>query len=428
MHVSLLPISLLTGFFMLCCMGFAMRLLLPLRQELWRVFAFAFACLAVLIPVWFLSSVFLLKWANALTGIVVMQIAVLIIFRGRSIDKVKSFLLVYVVLILWELGLAAIYLHFHPMETIVPMNTTIAFSLSESFLCLGVVYGVKHFNLRVMPWILQTLERRQLPILVAIGFMCMVALCMLNMLVVVDSMPYWPIAALAFLLFAVLFGMMLSAYQRETKRNNELTLMHETLSALYDQTQAFRHDYRNTMYAIHGYMEHNDHARLSEYMASLMEELAQGIALDALAHATEVEDGALRHLMIAKSVKANQSGVTLRVRALRNLDGLGKQRRKMIEILGIALDNAIEAASCVPNAVVSLSLCQNECGYVLEINNPVAQLPDLHTIFQKHASTKLGHSGIGLYRVKALTRRDDAWQIDITCESMYFFFRLFCHI
>lgn len=72
----------------------------------------------------------------------------------------------------------------------------------------------------------------------------------------------------------------------------------------------------------------------------------------------------------------------------------------LIEILGILLDNAIEALADVEKPVIRISLIEN-IKLELTVCNPInsSQVRNLSAFFQKGYSSKLNHAGLGLYKI-----------------------------
>lgn len=82
----------------------------------------------------------------------------------------------------------------------------------------------------------------------------------------------------------------------------------------------------------------------------------------------------------------------------------------LVEILGILLDNAVEAMKELKdNRVITVEVKETENEYCFSISNPFRYIPfeELQTWFQEGASSKDMGRGLGLYHVKCLCNQFD---------------------
>lgn len=78
----------------------------------------------------------------------------------------------------------------------------------------------------------------------------------------------------------------------------------------------------------------------------------------------------------------------------------------LIEILGILLDNALEAAKCTARKIVIFHIRENDNKYLFTVRNVSEYVPyeEIERWFQKGVSSKGRNRGLGLYYVKRLCR------------------------
>lgn len=78
---------------------------------------------------------------------------------------------------------------------------------------------------------------------------------------------------------------------------------------------------------------------------------------------------------------------------------------ELISILGVLLDNAIEAATEADKKVLFLGFYQNKNGAVIKIGNSCKNIPDFEEIYNWGYTTKEKGHGIGLSNVKQIIEK-----------------------
>ena len=78
----------------------------------------------------------------------------------------------------------------------------------------------------------------------------------------------------------------------------------------------------------------------------------------------------------------------------------------MVEILGILLDNAIEAAMNIENPVIYVYIV-NQKGIIVEVSNPILDVTygEIMHFFEEGYSRKDGHNGLGLYKIAEYSKQ-----------------------
>lgn len=200
-------------------------------------------------------------------------------------------------------------------------------------------------------------------------------------------------------------GILINVFLRERAKSEALLRYQQTIVNQYDSTRQFRHNYHNTLLMLDGYYRAGDYAALGgllermneEYAAAYSSEYAQGVAA--------IEDRGIQWLVICKLVHAQSLGIDCAVRVSGSLHSGTLAPAELAEILGVLLDNATEAAARSAARHLGLDITARGDTLVLSVRNSVDAPPDLTRIFDKGYSTKAGHTGLGLYRLRLLLRR-----------------------
>lgn len=121
-------------------------------------------------------------------------------------------------------------------------------------------------------------------------------------------------------------------------------LHNQTLQNLYDNIRTFKHDFFNIMQSIDGYIKTGNTSALNSYYKEIKFECDNLNNLSAL-NSSFIDDSAIYNLIMAKYSSAITAGISVDINFLVKLSTLNINPYTLSRILGILLDNAIEAAS-----------------------------------------------------------------------------------
>lgn len=149
------------------------------------------------------------------------------------------------------------------------------------------------------------------------------------------------------LLLIILFSFsVFSIYKlKKLKSLLETAKLHNNaLQTLYDNVRTFRHDFFNIMQSIDGYIKTGNIEALNSYYKEIKFECDNLNTLSVL-DPNIIDDSAIYNLLNSKYTKANNFGISLEIHFLVKLSTLNVNSYALSRILGILLDNAIEAAN-----------------------------------------------------------------------------------
>ncbi len=171
------------------------------------------------------------------------------------------------------------------------------------------------------------------------------------------------------------------------------------LEAMYDSLRSFKHDYVNILLSMSGYMENCDMDGLKKFFEDKIfptkRLIDQGdYKLNQLGNIGVLE---IKSLVSAKMIYAHESGIDGTIDIPDRVDGFAMDTVDLARILGIFLDNAIEAASEAKQPQIGFHIMRNADSVSILISNRFLENGQaLHRLNQKGFSTKSGHQGIGL--------------------------------
>lgn len=129
-----------------------------------------------------------------------------------------------------------------------------------------------------------------------------------------------------------------------TKKLESAEEYNKTLHILHDSVRGFKHDFDNIVTTIGGYIKTNDMDGLKSYYSQLEEDCTKVNNLYVL-DPDIINNPGVYNLITAKYNEALEKGIKVNLTVLLDLNDLHMKIYEFARILGILLDNAIEASS-----------------------------------------------------------------------------------
>ena len=196
----------------------------------------------------------------------------------------------------------------------------------------------------------------------------------------------------------------------------------ETLSYLYDNVKAFKHDFDNMVFVIGGFIENNDMNKLATYYKNLQKD-CERVNEVALLNPELINNSGIYNLLISKYKKANDSKVEIHLEYFFDLQKLKMPIYDFSRMLGILLDNALEAAKDSNEKQVNILFrdSQRNNTQIITIENSYTNKDvDTFLIFEKGKTSKENHTGMGLWEVKQILKRNNNVNLITTKDNRYF--------
>lgn len=202
----------------------------------------------------------------------------------------------------------------------------------------------------------------------------------------------------------------------------EAQLYNKTLQMLQDNTRAFRHDFSNIVQGMAGFIDKNDMEGLKKYYSQLLEDIQHTNNLTTLSPEV-VNNPAIYNVLATKYHKADQLGIKINLEAFLNMNDLHIKIYEFTRVLGILMDNAIEAAKECDEKVINVIFRKDSRRHMqlLIIENTYTN-KDVNTdkIFEKGYSTKKGNTGLGLWEVRQILKKNNNLNLFTTKNDKFF--------
>lgn len=197
-------------------------------------------------------------------------------------------------------------------------------------------------------------------------------------------------------------------------------LYNKTLTLLHDNIRCFKHDFDNIVQAIGGYIALNDMDGLKVYYKNLFEDCKQTNNLNIL-NPKVINNSSIYSLLTNKYYLASEKGIKMTFDIFTDLSNINFNIYELTRILGILLDNAIEASEETEEKLINIEFRANNKKQLFIIENSCKDNNISTTkIFEKGYSTKEHNSGIGLWKVHNILSKNENVDLFTTVNNNKF--------
>ncbi|WP_026887557.1 sensor histidine kinase [Clostridium beijerinckii] len=195
------------------------------------------------------------------------------------------------------------------------------------------------------------------------------------------------------------------------------------LESMYNDMRKFRHDYVNILSSMKGYIEQKDLKGLDEFFNKKILLMSHDISkknykLELLQHIKVTE---LKGVLSSKVIRAQELGINVFIDIMEPIEFINMDIIDLCRVIGILLDNAIEAALECESPSLKLGIINKKNSIViLIINSCLKGNPPIYKMFESGFSTKGSNRGLGLSNLKEVISSYKNVTIDTSVENQEF--------
>lgn len=209
----------------------------------------------------------------------------------------------------------------------------------------------------------------------------------------------------------------------EKNKVNELEGNNQRLKESFDDMRSFRHDIKNIMQGLGGYIATKDIEGLSNMYNEFVTDYKR------LENTKDFEEllklnPAIYSIINNKYLEAKKDNINISVEIYVDLNSLKIKTYELCRVLGILIDNAIEATKECDNKQISIRFIKDNYNNrsLIIIENPCKNtLLDLSKLKEKGFTTKkdkLFH-GLGLWRVNQIVKKNGNLRLSTTRDKIF---------
>lgn len=243
----------------------------------------------------------------------------------------------------------------------------------------------------------------------------------------IDIIPLL-ITILNFIVLLFFFLLSIYSFTRIIKLSNtkkdlqSLEEYNKSLEILYDKVKGFKHDFDNIVSTLGGYLDNNDINGAKSFFSEIKKDCKTTNNLSII-NPRIINNPGIYSLLNNKYFKAFELGIDTNIEFFLDLNSLQINIYKFSRILGILLDNAIEAASECDEKILRIVFRRenkNNRAIIIIENTYSNKGVDTEKIFSKGVSGKEKHSGIGLWEVRNYIKKTSNLNLFTTKNNKFF--------
>ena len=378
----------------------------------------------------YLSNIFIPNPFKFFVNLIVIILSIHFILHASFLKSLICLIIPTLLAIISESLLIRLCMHFFNYDittfTTYPLYRFLI-SLSIQILVFLIYLIIKYFKIQFS--ILENMQNKNRTIFIANFSIAIITIAIQFFIAgfYIEKLPVYIVilsnlTLVTYLLFS-LYSLSKSTQLELTTLNLEQEKEHNRILKLaQDDIRGFRHDFTNIICTIGGYVHTKDMEGLTNYYNQIQKDVVKVNNLTAL-NPDIINNPAIYALITSKYDKAADLNISMSVEVFTDLNALPMKIYEFTRILGILLDNAIEAAQeCdEKNVYIHIRKDEKHNRQLLIVENTYKDKTiDTDKIFEKNYSTKPKNTGLGLWEVRQILKRNNNLNLYTTKNERLF--------
>lgn len=224
--------------------------------------------------------------------------------------------------------------------------------------------------------------------------------------------------------YTVLREMRYKRQMQEIENYYKYTLRIEKIN---NDMRKFRHDYVNILLSMSEFIRDDDMDGLKKYFDDNIVPLKDTMQTNSfkINGIERLHIRELKGLLTTKIIQAQENNIRVSIEVPDEINHISMNMIDLSRIMGIILDNAIEASKEIEDPLIQIGFMKNNDTIVIIVMNKCAKdIPKVHELFKENFSTKGNNRGLGLSTLKEIVENTDNVLLDTIIENHYFIQKL----
>ena len=378
----------------------------------------------------YLSNIFIPNPYKAFINLLIIIISIHFFFDVSVLKSILCFIIPTLVTVLCESIIIKVSMFYFNIDASnlasIPLYRFVL-TLCMHLLVFIIYLLIRYFKIQIS--IFENMSNKNKIILIFNFILAIIAMSIQFLITgfYLDKLPIYIVVFSNISLFAYL---LLSLYSLTKTTQLEVTTLdlaqekehNRILKLAQDDLHGFRHDFSNIMCTIGGYVQVKDMDGLSNYYYQVQKDINKINTLGTLNPDT-INNPAVFALISSKYNRALEENIEMNINSFLNFDNLNMKIYEFTRILGILLDNSIEAAKECDEKIINIEIRKDtkRNRQLLIVENTYTN-KDVNTdkIYEKNYSTKPGNSGLGLWEVRQILKRNNNLNLFTSKDSKLF--------
>ncbi|RQN00079.1 quorum-sensing sensor histidine kinase AgrC [Staphylococcus warneri] len=245
-----------------------------------------------------------------------------------------------------------------------------------------------------------------------------------------NSLRLYAIIFVGLIIFLSIIVFILSMFtlrEMRYKRNlQEIETYYEytlKIESINNEMRKFRHDYVNILSTMSEFIREDDMPGLRQYFNEQIVPMKDNLETRSLKlnGIEKLKVREIKGLITTKILQAQEKEIAISIEVPDVIERIDMNTIELSRIIGITLDNAIEASESLEDALICIAFFKEDESVTLIIMNKCKDsIPRVHELFEEGFSTKGDNRGLGLSTLKEITDNNDNVLLDTVIENGFF--------
>ncbi|MBO4815801.1 MAG: GHKL domain-containing protein [Clostridia bacterium] len=358
---------------------------------------------------------------NTFINVLTCPILVYFIFKPGVLKSILAEFIPYIIFVLFGSIIVNLYTIISGIPTASFVNIPIhklIFSVIMYLCCFFIYLFFRKYKINIS--LIDTFIKKSTRVLLINFCIGIVAICIQSYLTTFYN-DYLPFYITFSSVFVLLIYFLISMYSLSRTNKLEKTtqdlenekLYNKTITILYDNIRDFRHNFNNIVQALGGYISNNNMEGLKNYYKDVLNASQTSNNL-AVLNPELINNPAIYSILSSKYYEAEELDIKMNFDIFLDLQNLNIKTYDLTLILGILLDNAIEAAKESAEKQINVIMRKDNKAsrHLFIIENSYANKDvDIDRIFEKGYTSKeiednQSH-GLGLWNVRKILKKNN---------------------
>ena len=367
---------------------------------------------------------------NTILNVISFPILTVLIFKIGIFKSIISEIVPYIIIFIISFILLNLYTLIFGISSSIA-NTIPIYRLTFSIILYVLLYFI-YIIFRNLNFNFSTLDdfKNKNKLIILLNFIIGIIAISIQLITqnIYDIQSAQPVFIVSILCLICYFCISIYSLSRTTKLETTTRdlegekLVNKSLTILHDNIRAFKHDFNNIVQAIGGYITTNDMDGLKKYYSQLLDDCQRVNNLTTLSPEV-INNPAIYSLLASKYHKADELGIKINLEIFIDLNTLNVKIYELTRIMGILLDNAIEATLECDEKIINVTMRKDDSRkrQLLIIENTYLNKDiNLDKIFEKSYSTKPNNTGLGLWEVRQILKKNNNLNLFTTKNDKFF--------
>lgn len=422
--ILFIPLSFLEAFIVMLFFTTILNIKSTNKQKITYIF-----CMSILALI---SNYLLPNLYSTIVNMILWPLLVIFIFKVSVLKGILSEVIVFAIttcldFILSKTLYLILFINIDEMLTIPIYRIGIILSMYGIMFLLTIF--IKYFRVNVK--IFDNMSKK-IKILLIINLLLMIIVIGMHYYLInyyTETMPsfiiFINIASLIAYFVISIYSIVSSSKLETTERDLEgANLTIHSLRVLHDTVRTFKHDFDNIINGIGGYIATNDMDGLKEYYNQLLQDCHKTNNLYSLSPDV-INQHAIYNILATKYYVADELNIQIDLDIFLDLNEIEKYMKiyEFTRILGILLDNSIEASKECEEKLIKVSFRKEDVKHriIVVIENTYNNKDvNIEKIFDKGFSSKERNTGLGLWKVRQILKRNNNLNLFTTKNKEFF--------